>query len=119
MATVYYTEYSGWYCDSDLNTVTVSLKRRYEVDPNSPIQLQPEVKPLIFTGNDDEPTIVSYLQDSVTTKLNAINGSECGLGIMIVEGMEFSDLYTADEKEWLLQLEGAKVWSGFVIPDDF
>lgn len=119
MATVYYTEYYGWYCDNNGNEVRGYLKRRYEVDPNSPIQLEPEVKPLIFTGHDDEPTTIEYIQGDVTTKLNPINGSVCGMGIMIVGDMEFSDLYTADEKEWLLQIEGATTWSGFVIPDDF
>lgn len=119
MATVYYTEYSGWYCDTNGDRVDVFLKRRYEIDPDSPIQIQPEIKPLIFTGHNDEPTSINFPQGSVTKKDNAINGSECSLGIMIVDGMEFSDLYTADEKEWLLQIEGARVWSGFVIPDDF
>lgn len=118
MAEVYYTVYKGWFCDTDGETVNVEFKKRFTVDPNDPIQLEPEIKDLIFSGHNDEPVAVDYPQGSITVKLNAINGSECSIGIVAVDDFELSDLYTADEKEWLVVVSGAMTWQGFLIPDD-
>lgn len=118
MAEVYYTEYKGWFCDTEGQDVNVEFKRRYTIDPNAPIQLIPEVKDISFSGHNDEPVKIDYPQGSITTKLNPINGSECSIGIKAIGDFELSDLYTADEKEWLVLITGAKTWQGFLIPDD-
>lgn len=116
MAIVYNSRYTGDFCDKYGNNVIITLKHR-EVVPDEGVILTPIPTLIKFVGHDESPVVISYKGADNDYKLEPLNGSECTLNILADDDFQLSDLYTADEKEWMLVIGGAYAWSGFVIPD--
>jgi len=64
------------------------------------------------------PIQINY-QNTSSNKLEAIIGSECTLNLIATEDFELEDLYTENEREFLVEIfrNGTLIWSGFIIPD--
>jgi hypothetical protein len=64
------------------------------------------------------PIQINY-QNTSSNKLEAIIGSECTLNLIATEDFELEDLYTENEREFLVEIfrNGSLIWSGFIIPD--
>jgi len=64
------------------------------------------------------PIQIDY-QNTSSNKLEPIIGSECTLNLIASEDFELEDLYTENEREFLVEIyrNGILIWSGFVIPD--
>jgi hypothetical protein len=64
------------------------------------------------------PIQINY-QNTSSNKLEAIIGSECTLNLIATEDFELEDLYTENEREFLVEIfrNGGLIWSGFIIPD--
>lgn len=116
MAIVYNSRYTGDFCDKYGNNVIITLKHR-EVVPDQGVVLTPIPTRIKFVGHDESPVVISYKGADNDYKLEPLNGSECTVNILADDDFQLSDLYTADEKEWMLVIGGAYAWSGFVIPD--
>lgn len=115
MAIVYYSKYSGVFCDKFGNNINIDLKHRETVADG--VVLTPISTPIKLVGHDESPAVVSYKKPDEDYKLNPLNGSEFTLNILADDDFQLSDLYTSDEKEWLLEISGGWNWSGYVIPD--
>ena len=64
------------------------------------------------------PIQINY-QNTSNNKLEPIIGSECTLNLIATEDFELEDLYTENEREFLVQIfrNDSLIWSGFIIPD--
>ena len=64
------------------------------------------------------PIQINY-QNTSSNKLEAIIGSEATLNLIATEDFELEDLYTENEREFLVEIfrNGSLIWSGFIIPD--
>jgi hypothetical protein len=64
------------------------------------------------------PIQINY-QNTSSNKLEAIIGSEATLNLIATEDFELEDLYTENEREFLVEIfrNGGLIWSGFIIPD--
>jgi hypothetical protein len=64
------------------------------------------------------PIQINY-QNTSSDKLEPIIGSECTLNLIATEDFELEDLYTENEREFLVEIfrNGGLIWSGFIIPD--
>lgn len=112
MPTLYNTVYRGNFCDDKSGgNVAITFSRR--MDSESPI---PIPRRIIFAGRNNSPVKVEY-KDNGEFKLVAINGSSCQVNIKAIGDFELSSLYTADEKEWRVDITDSFTWSGFLIPD--
>lgn len=112
MATTYRPIYIGDFCDEKLGSnIDVTISRR--MDTEDPIPTPIEIQ---FAGATNSPVSVEFADDG-DYKLNTINGSSCEVKIKAIDTFELSSLYTADEKEWRIDIDGGFKWSGFLIPD--
>jgi len=107
----YRETYTGSFCDKKGVNILVSFKRRVPVDsiPTAPSEIQ-------FSGENDSPIVIDY-PDNGDYKLTPVNGSQCEIRIKAIGSFELSSMYTADEKEWRVDISGGWKWSGFLIPD--
>jgi hypothetical protein len=66
----------------------------------------------------ENPIQINY-QNTSSNKLEPIIGSECTLNLIATEDFQLEDLYTENEREFLLEVyrNGGLIWSGFIIPD--
>jgi hypothetical protein len=66
----------------------------------------------------ENPVIINY-NNSSDDKLLALRGSECTLNLIATEEFQLEDLYTENERNWLVQIlrNGSIIWNGFIIPD--
>ena len=66
----------------------------------------------------ENPIQINY-QNTSSNKLEPIIGSECTLNLIANEDLELQDLYTENEREFLVEVyrNGSLIWSGFIIPD--
>jgi hypothetical protein len=66
----------------------------------------------------ENPVIINY-NNSSDDKLLALRGSECTLNLIATEDFQLEDLYTENERNWLVQIlrNGSIIWNGFIIPD--
>lgn len=107
----YRPRYEGSFCDKRGQNIIVTFKKRYPVDsiiiPTQDIQ---------FAGESDSPVLIDY-PDNGEYKLTPVNGSQCEIRIKAIGDFELSSMYTADEKEWRVDISGAWKWSGYLIPD--
>jgi hypothetical protein len=64
------------------------------------------------------PIQIDY-QNTSSNKLEPIIGSECTLNLIATEDFQLEDLYTENEREFLVEVyrNGGLIWSGFIIPD--
>lgn len=64
------------------------------------------------------PIQINY-QNTSSNKLEPIIGSECTLNLIATEDFQLEDLYTENEREFLVEIfrNGSLIWSGFIIPD--
>jgi len=82
------------------------------------------ISQLDFAGSEIEilaqqnPIQINY-QNTSSNKLEPIIGSECTLNLIASEDFELEDLYTENEREFLVEVyrNGSLIWSGFIIPD--
>lgn len=111
MATVYNAIYRGNFCNSFGDDIEIIFSRR--MDSGSPIPIPIEI---IFAGEDQSPLRLSY-PDNGDYKLTPINGSELVINIKAIGDFELSSMYTADEREWQVLIQGARRWTGWIIPD--
>ena len=67
---------------------------------------------------EQNPIQINY-QNTSSNKLEPIIGSECTLNLIASEDFELEDLYTENEREFLVEVyrNGGLIWSGFIIPD--
>lgn len=111
MANVYNTIYLGNFCSNDGTNNIISIRRRM-LDTD----LIPIPTPIIFAGHDDEPVTFDFT-DKGDYKQTPINGLDMTVNIKAVNGFELSALYTADEREWIVDVNGMFNMQGFIIPD--
>lgn len=111
MATIYRTIYRANFCNSWGDDIFVDFKRR--MDDADPV---PDIIPIILAGEEQSPLRLSY-PDNGDYKLIPINGSELIINIKAIGDFELSSMYTADEREWFVDVYGARAWQGWVIPD--
>ena len=79
---------------------------------------------LDYEGVDSEiqaqqnPIQITY-QNTSNNKLEPIIGSECTLNLIATEDFQLEDLYTENEREFLVEIfrNNGLIWSGFIIPD--
>jgi hypothetical protein len=66
----------------------------------------------------ENPIQINY-QNTSSNKLEPIIGSECTLNLIATEDFQLEDLYTENEREFLVEVyrNGGLIWSGFIIPD--
>jgi hypothetical protein len=66
----------------------------------------------------ENPVQINY-QNTSDYKMQAIRGSECTLNLIATEDFELEDLYTENEREFLVLIykNGDVIWRGFIIPD--
>jgi hypothetical protein len=66
----------------------------------------------------ESPVIISYTNSS-DNKLLPLRGSECVLNLIATVDFQLEDLYTEDERYWLVQVSrnASLIWQGFIIPD--
>jgi hypothetical protein len=64
------------------------------------------------------PVQIRY-QNTNENKMQPIRGSECTLNLIATTEFELQDLYTENEREFLVQIYrgGSIIWRGFIIPD--
>jgi hypothetical protein len=82
------------------------------------------ISQLDYAGSEIEilaqqnPIQINY-QNTSSNKLEPIIGSECTLNLIASEDFELEDLYTENEREFLVEVyrNGGLIWSGFIIPD--
>ena len=82
------------------------------------------ISQLDYAGSEIEilaqqnPIQINY-QNTSSNKLEPIIGSECTLNLIATENFELEDLYTENEREFLVEVyrNGGLIWSGFIIPD--
>jgi hypothetical protein len=82
------------------------------------------ISQLDYAGSEIEilaqqnPIQINY-QNTSSNKLEPIIGSECTLNLIATEDFELEDLYTENEREFLVEVyrNGGLIWSGFIIPD--
>lgn len=111
MATVYNAVYRGNFCNSFGEDIEITFSRR--MDSGDPIPIPIEI---IFAGEDQSPLRLSY-PDNGDYKLTPINGSEAVVNIKAISDFELSSMYTADEREWQVNVSGSRNWTGWIIPD--
>ena len=111
MALIYKEIYKGEFCNQSGDMVYMSLKRRLESTLPDPVSIE-----LKFSAPGDQPITISN-PDKGEYKLEPINGTECSIGLIADENFELADLYTADEREWLVLITGAMKFTGYLIPD--
>jgi hypothetical protein len=66
----------------------------------------------------ENPIQINY-QNTSSNKLEPIIGSECTLNLIATEDFQLEDLYTENEREFLVEVyrNGGLIWQGFIIPD--
>lgn len=66
----------------------------------------------------DNPIIITYTNTS-DNKMQALRGSNCQLNLIATENFQLQDLYTENERQWLVRVyrNTVKIWEGFIIPD--
>lgn len=113
MAVALHTLYKGDFCDKSGETIFIEFKRLHEDNGQPVIPVQ-----LIFAGHDDQPLVISYKEDG-DYKITPINGSEVTVNIKATQnsGFELSDMYTENERDWLIVISGAWNHSAWLIPD--
>ena len=64
------------------------------------------------------PIQINY-QNTSSDKLEPIIGSECTLNLIATEDFQLEQLYTENEREFLVEVyrNGGLIWTGFIIPD--
>lgn len=111
MANVYNTIYRGNFCSPDGTDNVIEFKQRM-LDTD----VVPTPSDIIFAGHDDAPVSIEY-NDKGDYKQEPINGCSCTIGIIAQGTFELKSLYTADEREWMVVVDGSKKFTGFLIPD--
>lgn len=111
MANVYNAIYEGEFCNSSGDNIQVVFSRR--MSDASPIPIPIDI---IFAGENESPLTVNYKDDG-DYKLSPVNGSEAVIKIKAIDDFELSSMFTADEREWMVEINGARIWRGFIIPD--
>lgn len=113
MAVALHTLYKGEFCDKSGETIFIEFKRLHEDNGQPVVPIQ-----LIFAGHDDQPLVISYKEDG-DYKITPINGSEVTVNIKATQnsGFELSDMYTENERDWLIVISGAWNHSAWLIPD--
>ena len=90
----------------------------------TPDEYSCDISQLDYAGSATEiqaqqnPIQINY-QNTSSNKLEAIIGSEATLNLIATEDFELEDLYTENEREFLVEIfrNGTLIWSGFIIPD--
>jgi hypothetical protein len=111
MANVLNTIYEGDFCNKSGEDIFIKLKKRMpDTDP------VPDHVRIIFSGEENEALVIEY-SDKGDIKSVPIYGSGCSLNIIAEGDFELSSLYTADEREWKIEISGAWNHSSWLIPD--
>lgn len=111
MANVYNTIYRGNFCSPSGEDNVIEFKQR--MSDALPVPVPSDI---IFSGHNDQPVIIEYLNKS-DYKQEPINGCGCTINIKAIGDFELKSLYTADEREWLVVVTGDKNFTGYLIPD--
>jgi len=101
-----------FYADKDIRTAVPSDEYEVKIlglnttEPSEEIQAQ------------ENPVTIIY-QNSSDNKMEPFRGSECTLNLMATENFQLEDLYTENERFWLVQVyrNASLIWQGFIIPD--
>ena len=101
-----------FYADKDIRTAVPSDEYEVKIlgldttEPPEEIQAQ------------ENPVTIVY-QNSSDNKMEPFRGSECTLNLMATENFQLEDLYTENERFWLVQVyrNASLIWQGFIIPD--
>ena len=105
--------YFTFYADRDTRIIN-----------GTPDEYSCDISQLDYAGSATEiqaqqnPIQINY-QNTSSNKLEPIIGSECTLNLIATEDFELEDLYTENEREFLVEIfrNGTLIWSGFIIPD--
>jgi len=103
---------------------TFYADRDIRVIDGTPDDYTCNISQLDYAGSEIEilaqqnPIQINY-QNTSSNKLEPIIGSECTLNLIASEDFELEDLYTENEREFLVEVyrNGGLIWSGFIIPD--
>jgi hypothetical protein len=90
----------------------------------TPDEWQCDILQLDYIGASEEiqaqqnPVQIVY-QNTNENKMQPIRGSECTLNLLATSSFSLADLYTENEREFLVQIyrNGSIIWRGFIIPD--
>lgn len=88
------------------------------------VECQCDILQLDYAGLSEQiqaqanPVQIRY-QNTNENKMQPIRGSEATLNLIATEAFELQDLYTENEREFLVQIyrDGSIIWRGFIIPD--
>jgi len=111
MANIYNTIYLGNFCSEDGTDNIIAIKRRMSDSLPIPVPI-----PIVFAGHNNEPVTFEFT-DKGDYKQEPVNGLDMTINIKAINGFELSSLYTADEREWLVDVSGLFNMQGFIIPD--
>jgi len=111
MPNIYNTIYLGNFCSEDGTDNVIAIKRRMSDALPIPVPI-----PIIFAGHNNEPVTFEFT-DKGDYKQEPVNGLDMTINIKAINGFELSSLYTADEREWLVDVSGLFNMQGFIIPD--
>lgn len=103
---------------------TFYADRDTRVINGTPDQYQCSILQLDYEGVASEiqaqqnPIQIDY-QNTSNNKLEPIIGSECTLNLIATEDFQLEDLYTENEREFMVQIfrNNDLIWTGFIIPD--
>ena len=105
--------YFSFYADRDTR-----------IENGQPDEYFCEILQLDYYGESSEiqaqqnPIQINY-QNTSNNKLEPIIGSECTLNLIATEDFQLEDLYTENEREFLVNVyrNNDLIWTGFIIPD--
>ena len=105
--------YFSFYADRDTR-----------IENGQPDEFFCEILQLDYYGGSTEiqaqqnPIQINY-QNTSNNKLEPIIGSECTLNLIATDDFQLEDLYTENEREFLVNVyrNNDLIWTGFIIPD--
>ena len=105
--------YFSFYADRDTRIVNGNADEYYV----SILQLDYEGSAIEIQAQQN-PVQIDY-QNTNNNKLEPIIGSECTLNLIATEDFQLEDLYTENEREFLVEVyrNSGLIWTGFIIPD--
>jgi hypothetical protein len=103
---------------------TFYADRDTRIENGTPDDYTCEILQLDYAGEPIEiqaqqnPIQINY-QNTSSDKLEPIIGSECTLNLIATEDFQLEQLYTENEREFLVEVyrNGGLIWTGFIIPD--
>ena len=103
---------------------TFYADRDTRIENGTPDDYACDISQLDYLGDaleiqaQQNPIQINY-QNTSSDKLEPIIGSEATLNLIATEDFQLEDLYTENEREFLVEIfrNGSLIWSGFIIPD--